>query len=1088
MPSYKVVLPRAPEQYNMLDQNTFRSEVERALSSTNVIAEHATQHEFGGYDELALAETQIVDGALLARVADAESISGLWSFSRSTNPPFAVNAGAALVTNLDADLLDGQQGSYYLDLDNILSNVIGTPTYTTAQEVFDLQSSPGKISGGEITDAGGATIDVAAGQGFIRSSDSGVAALYSIEWSAVSGQAIPADSTRWVLVEYNAGSPQVTLVSTLSGNEGEDAFILGTVVNEGGTLHIASVHENATSGAYNLNHMLREVLGITRADALGGLIINETGTRYVTVSAGEIYWGHDEFDYSAIDTSGADTFETYYQTAGTWTHATGVSQWDNDNYNDTTSGLVSMTNNRYANLWFYADIEGELVMVYGTDQYVTLGLAQAEQPPSVPARVSNHCLLLGRFIFQKGGATAEEIDSAFSTVLSTVGVTDHGNLAGLTDDDHTQYVLADGSRTMDTLVVGNATPGDDYAILQLLTSRSWQFETYGADGGGQQLGLRSTFDTKQFLILSEDGTPCATFTASNTDANNTVVFSGQLTVGDAADHLFTFPVDASAVFTGVTGMAADAAILRLDSDAVGDAVGLYLRHGTSDWFVGIDGDNEFAIAFETGDPVFTLASSGSMWQEVTGTTIMHRMLYAGGSVDVRQWDHRIQSDGDYELRSVTDAGTTVFTAMNIAHATGNIVFPGESINFGSTTSGGQRTLRLQSYTNNAIIYLHSGYDGAAEQSEIIYAHGSTNYWQHGKDTNHDFRIYDHIKGANVFKIVSNSTMTMTPTGTVTIAPSAGEILLNPANTLTIGSTDSRPLVFDPGGGSIKTSASVGGWAMSWGVIDSGSSAIAGFGFYGSGDTLTYLWIGPNYNDESVRIYDPGGGVASAVTVYIGQADTYYADLRLMGNTTGSPEGGRILLYTAADYDTDADYYKIQARYDNFQIFEETTAILTWDRSADEWEMAGDLNLTGWASVQAGTASDLSLRIGGSSAATGLYQVSANALGVSTYAAHAIAVFSDSNSATGRQMRSVVYSSAAYPFVCNQGQTGGLYFASNTRTGLSANGVDGIEVEYTTTAGETRLKVYDVDNGQLETVTVGAADSGGSGYKVLRIPN
>jgi hypothetical protein len=40
----------------------------------------------------------------------------------------------------------------------------------------------------------------------------------------------------------------------------------------------------------------------------------------------------------------------------------------------------------------------------------------------------------------------------------------------------------------------------------------------------------------------------------------------------------------------------------------------------------------------------------------------------------------------------------------------------------------------------------------------------------------------------------------------------------------------------------------------------------------------------------------------------------------------------------------------------------------------------------------------------------------------------------------------------------------------------------------TTAGDTRFLIYDVDNGTLERVTVGAADSGGTGYKLLRIPN
>lgn len=38
------------------------------------------------------------------------------------------------------------------------------------------------------------------------------------------------------------------------------------------------------------------------------------------------------------------------------------------------------------------------------------------------------------------------------------------------------------------------------------------------------------------------------------------------------------------------------------------------------------------------------------------------------------------------------------------------------------------------------------------------------------------------------------------------------------------------------------------------------------------------------------------------------------------------------------------------------------------------------------------------------------------------------------------------------------------------------------------AGETSLWLYDADAGALRQVTVGAADSGGVGFKVLRVPN
>ena len=48
--------------------------------------------------------------------------------------------------------------------------------------------------------------------------------------------------------------------------------------------------------------------------------------------------------------------------------------------------------------------------------------------------------------------------------------------------------------------------------------------------------------------------------------------------------------------------------------------------------------------------------------------------------------------------------------------------------------------------------------------------------------------------------------------------------------------------------------------------------------------------------------------------------------------------------------------------------------------------------------------------------------------------------------------------------------------------------DNIETDASVVAGDTRFLLYDVDTGALARVTVGADDSGGSGYKVLRIPN
>jgi len=50
------------------------------------------------------------------------------------------------------------------------------------------------------------------------------------------------------------------------------------------------------------------------------------------------------------------------------------------------------------------------------------------------------------------------------------------------------------------------------------------------------------------------------------------------------------------------------------------------------------------------------------------------------------------------------------------------------------------------------------------------------------------------------------------------------------------------------------------------------------------------------------------------------------------------------------------------------------------------------------------------------------------------------------------------------------------------------GTSAIGVDANTTAAETRLLVWDVNAGALVRVSVGAADSGGGGYKLLRVPN
>jgi hypothetical protein len=46
----------------------------------------------------------------------------------------------------------------------------------------------------------------------------------------------------------------------------------------------------------------------------------------------------------------------------------------------------------------------------------------------------------------------------------------------------------------------------------------------------------------------------------------------------------------------------------------------------------------------------------------------------------------------------------------------------------------------------------------------------------------------------------------------------------------------------------------------------------------------------------------------------------------------------------------------------------------------------------------------------------------------------------------------------------------------------------VEFDKSTTAGDTRMLLWDVDKGSLQRVSIGVADSGGVGFKLLRVPN
>ncbi len=293
------------------------------------------------------------------------------------------------------------------------------------------------------TDLGGNSLRISAGSCLLRADDD--EALKLVEYQlATQDVTIPADTGRYVGVQYNSGSPNFVVKTTDTWNNNSD-FRVCQCYNEGGTIHIFARLMRSHNLQYWITHRFEEVEGLSRADVVGGLILADSAdnNRYVTMSEGEMYIGLEEFDVAAFDSSGAATFDVYYRDGGSgWTKVAAQSTWNNSHYDDDSGTLEPLsTPAKFAVNWYYLETDGDIVMLYGQGEYATLTGALSETPPaSVPGRLALHGVLLGSIAFQNTDTIAQEVVTSFSTTYGPSSVTNHHSLGGLGDDDHNQYV------------------------------------------------------------------------------------------------------------------------------------------------------------------------------------------------------------------------------------------------------------------------------------------------------------------------------------------------------------------------------------------------------------------------------------------------------------------------------------------------------------------------------------------------------------------------------------------------------------------------------------------------------------------------
>jgi hypothetical protein len=355
-----------------------------------------------------------------------------------------------------------QTGEFYLGTDasaltSVTSLIVETPPI-------------GLYDGGVISAGTGLNATVSAGSGYIRLNGN----IHRVEWP---DQTIPLDANTVPYLYINSSGvvqDSATMVYT------ENSILLGRAATDGDSIYSAGqLSTNIKNYGNRVETYLRETTG--PVFSYGSNVSEDVSLpRSINVTAGRWYYGTQQRNPSS---SSAPEVVDIYHNAGDIVN-TSSQQIDNSAYDNGVT-LVSVTPGYYIKHSLLQSGEGiyqSYFLAHATAEYATLddAISAPDPIPLVDYSASPHIASLImqqgvdsivkiidiRPLYLRGGGT---INSAGGTA------TIHSGLLGLTNDDHPQYSLVDGTRAMS----GNLDLGTN-DIVNVGTVNGIQLNAHGA--------------------------------------------------------------------------------------------------------------------------------------------------------------------------------------------------------------------------------------------------------------------------------------------------------------------------------------------------------------------------------------------------------------------------------------------------------------------------------------------------------------------------------------------------------------------------------------------------------------------------------
>jgi hypothetical protein len=301
----------------------------------------------------------------------------------------------------------------------------------------------GSYTGGAVSAASGLSVNVTAGEGFCYDSTNDYVA--KVTWGATTLSGLSANTTYYICVD-SAGTVQAQ-----TSNPG--------LVNK---IYLARIRTAASSVLWtgsaimeSLHHgnAMETFARNMGAIYISGSIVTENGTRGLNVSSGKYQYGTVEMNPSG----GTGVSFTLVTENGSGGHNFTASQTqiNNTQYDNGSGTLVSLSNNYYRRDALYTSGEGaneKLFLVMGQVEYSNLVNAESGTIPTPPDWFTGTICLIASIIQKQGDTNISQIRSERPTLafqasgVSAASV--HANLTGLSADDHPQYLLTNGGRTL----------------------------------------------------------------------------------------------------------------------------------------------------------------------------------------------------------------------------------------------------------------------------------------------------------------------------------------------------------------------------------------------------------------------------------------------------------------------------------------------------------------------------------------------------------------------------------------------------------------------------------------------------------------